>query len=69
METLGVCQIQAQKVLPKKTNKTSDHAEAEDNAAIAEAQLRMIDIELFRSLNVTFITQQVLNTILSKKIL
>ena len=43
METLVVCKIQAQKVLPKKTNKTSDHAEAEDNAAIAEAQLRMIE--------------------------
>ena len=43
--TLVVCKIQAQKVLPKKTNKTSDHAEAEDNAAIAEAQLCMIDWE------------------------
>ena len=39
METLVVCKIQAQKLLPKKPNKTSDHAGAEDNVAITEAQL------------------------------
>ena len=35
--TLVVCKIQAQKVHPKKANKTSDPAEAEDYATIAEA--------------------------------
>ena len=35
--TLVVCKIQAQKVRPKKTNKTSDPAKAEDYATIAEA--------------------------------
>ena len=65
METLVVCKIQAQKVLPKKTNKTSDHAGAEDNVAIAEAQLNCAWLILNNLDNyVTFIIKQVLNTVL-----